>query len=251
MSAKNLHTLPRFLVPELGSEGDKAVLPVAESHHLTRVLRLAGGHRIAVFDGKGREYLARIDRVDRTAAVVTLVAPIEPAPESKVPFAVVQALLKGTAMDDVVRDATMLGAATIEPVMTTHVVRKGFKPASPDRWARVALASAKQCRRAVVPGVPPVRNFDDWLRSSRHELRLLFVEPSTDRDTRTLRSLFGTPAPASAALIVGPEGGWKSEEIDAASTAGCIPVSLGPLTLRADAVALAAASAFRMLWEEG
>lgn len=249
MSSKNPHTLPRFLVPELGSEGDKAVLPPAESHHLTRVLRLSASDRIAVFDGKGREFLAHIDRADRHAAVVTLVAPVEPVPEPRVPFAVVQALLKGTAMDDVVRDATMLGAATIEPVMTTHVVRKGFKPAPRDRWQRIALASSKQCHRAVVPEVLPVRNFDGWLRASAQELRLLFLEPSSDEKSRSLRSLLGTPAPASAALIVGPEGGWNNVEIEAALNAGCVAVSLGPLTLRADAFALAAASAFRMLWE--
>ena len=250
MSSKNLHTLPRFLVPELGSEGNKAVLPVAESHHLTRVLRLSGGYRVVVFDGKGREFLARIDRVDRTAAVVTLVEAIEGVPESKVPFAVAQALLKGTALDDVVRDATMLGARSIEPVMTTNVVKKGIKQTAPDRWQRIALASAKQCRRAVVPDVLPVRNFEEWLRSSTYDLRLIFVEPSSAGDTRSLRSFFGTPRPATAALVVGPEGGWNAAEIEAAVKAGCIAVSLGPLTLRADAVALAAASAFRMLWED-
>ncbi len=250
MSTKNPQTLPRFLAPELGSEGDKAVLSAAESHHLARVLRLVAGNRIAVFDGKGREFLARVDTADRMAARVTLLAPIEPASESRVPFALVQALLKGTSMDDVVRDATMLGARTIEPVVTTHVVKKGFKPVTSERWQRVALASVKQCRRAVVPEVHPARSFEDWVRSARHELRLLFAEPSSGLETRSIRSFLGRPAPASAALIVGPEGGWNPTEIHAALAAGCIPVSLGRLTLRADAVAIAAASVFRMLWDE-
>jgi 16S rRNA (uracil1498-N3)-methyltransferase len=250
MSTQNPHSLPRFLVPELGREGDRAVLPAAESHHLARVLRLVGGNRIAVFDGKGREFVARIDRSDRTAASVTLLAPLEPAAEPRVPFALVQALLKGTAMDDVVRDATMLGAATIEPVVTTHVVKKGFKPAAVDRWQRVALASVKQCRRAVVPGVAPIQRFEDWLKSSHYELRLLFVEPSSSAEPRSLKSLMGGPPPASAALVVGPEGGWNPPEIQSALAAGCTPVTLGSLTLRADAVAIAAASVFRFLWDE-
>jgi 16S rRNA (uracil1498-N3)-methyltransferase len=49
---------------------------------------------------------------------------------------------------------------------------------------------------------------------------------------------------------VGPEGGWAEEERAAAVEAGCVPVSLGGLTLRADAVAVAAISVVRVLWEK-
>jgi 16S rRNA (uracil1498-N3)-methyltransferase len=56
-------------------------------------------------------------------------------------------------------------------------------------------------------------------------------------------------APASAALMVGPEGGWDRQEIEAAVASGCVPITLGSLTLRADAVALAAGAVFRVLWE--
>src|SRR4029079_14375097 len=59
-------------------------------------------------------------------------------------------------------------------------------------------------------------------------------------------------APGSLALIVGPEGGWSDEEVRQAEQAGCIAVSLGPLTLRADAVAITAIAVARSaLGEEG
>jgi 16S rRNA (uracil1498-N3)-methyltransferase len=246
------HTSPRFLVPELGGEDDVVVLPPGESHHLALVLRLGPGDRVGVFDGNGREFIAEVVRADRTASRVRLIRPAESAPEPHVPFSLVQAVLKGTAMDDVVRDATMLGARDIEPVITSHVAVKESvigKPAMVERWRRVALASAKQCRRAVLPVVHPARSFAEWLATRDERLRLMFVEPSADWEVRALRSFLGHPAPASAALIVGPEGGWSRSEIESAVAAGCVPVSLGRLTMRADAMTVAAASLFRFVWD--
>jgi 16S rRNA (uracil1498-N3)-methyltransferase len=80
-------------------------------------------------------------------------------------------------------------------------------------------------------------------------LTLIFIEPSAATEVRSLRGFVGTPAPANAALVVGPEGGWAAEEVSAAVTARCVPVTLGQLTLRADAVPIAAISVFRFLWE--
>jgi 16S rRNA (uracil1498-N3)-methyltransferase len=55
-------------------------------------------------------------------------------------------------------------------------------------------------------------------------------------------------APASAVVLVGPEGGWTDQEVALALSAGCTPVSLGPRTLRADAAALVALSVLQHLW---
>jgi len=71
-------------------------------------------------------------------------------------------------------------------------------------------------------------------------LSLILVEPSAaDPDIGSLRVL-EDHAPASLALIAGPEGGWTQDERDRAEGAGCIAVTLGALTLRADAIAVAA-----------
>ena len=207
--------------------------------HLTRVMRLGVGDEIAVFDGRGHEFRASIASAARGKVLIQLVEPIEPAPEARVPITLVQALLKGDKMDDVVRDATMMGAAAIEPIVTTHTIARARRTES-DRWGRVAIASAKQCRRAVVPAIAATREFSEWLASSAHGLRLILVEPSAaDTELESLHVLENHAA-GSLALIVGPEGGWSQEERAQADAAGCMAVTLGALTLRADAVAVAA-----------
>jgi 16S rRNA (uracil1498-N3)-methyltransferase len=228
---------PRFYAPELDISVREAVLPADEANHLTRVMRLGIGDEIAVFDGRGHEYRARVLSAARGSVQVELLDAIEPAPEPRVPLTLVQAVLKGDKMDAVVRDATMMGVTAIEPLMTSRTIARRNESA---RWSRIAVSSAKQCRRAVVPAIAAPRRFDEWLAASARGLRLILVEPSmADRDLCSLRVL-EDHAPASLALIVGPEGGWTPEERQQSEQAGCLAVTLGGLTLRADAIATAA-----------
>ena len=224
-----------------------------EAHHLARVLRLGPGDRVTVFDGRGRECLAQVARVARSQVTLRVLEALTPAAEPRVPFSVVQAALKGSAMDDVVRDATMVGATTIVPVISRHVVVPSASlsnRATQERWRRISIASAKQCRRAVVPDICAPRRFAEWLATPGRELSLIFVEPGADVPAVAIRRVSKREPPQDAALVIGPEGGWDREEIDQALAAGCVPVTLGSLTLRAHTMALAAGVLFRSLWVE-
>jgi len=231
--------LPRFYVPGLDMSAREAAMPSDEASHLTRVMRLGVGDEIAVFDGRGHEFRARVMSAARGKVRIELIEPIEPAPEARVPLTLVQAVLKGDKMDAVVRDTTMMGLAAIDPIVTARTISRGKRPEN-DRWSRVAIASAKQCRRAVVPSIAPTRDFNDWLASSAHGLRLILVEPSAAAPDIDSLHLLENHAAGSLALIVGPEGGWSTDEREQADRAGCVAVTLGGLTLRADAVAVAA-----------
>ncbi len=232
-------SLPRFYVPLLDPNVRETALPADEATHLSRVLRLNAGDDIAVFDGRGREFRARVTDTARRKVIVELLEPIAPAPEARVAITLVQSVLKGEKMDAVVRDATMMGVAAIEPIITSRTIARGPR-ADNDRWMRVSIASTKQCRRAVVPTITAPRPFDEWLRSSAHGLRLMLVEPPASATDMCSLHLLEHHAAGSLALIVGPEGGWSGEERARAEQAGCLSVTLGGLTLRADAVAVAA-----------
>jgi 16S rRNA (uracil1498-N3)-methyltransferase len=232
-------TLPRFYVPHLDPKVRETSLPPDEATHLTRVLRLNVGDDVAVFDGRGREFRARVTDTSRRKVLIELLEPISAAPEARVPITLVQAVLKGEKMDAVIRDATMMGVGAIEPIITTRTIARGPR-AENDRWTRVSVASAKQCRRAVVPTITAPRPFGEWLRSSAHGLRLMLVEPAASTPEICSLHLLENHAAGSLVVIVGPEGGWAAEEREKAEQAGCVLVTLGGLTLRADAVAVAA-----------
>ena len=244
--------LPRFYVPTLDASATLAVLPAEESHHLSRVLRLGRGDEVTVFDGRGHEFLARVEDASRAAATVTLIRPVQAAPEPAVRVTLVQAVLKGDKMDDVVRDATMAGAAHVAPIITarTEIKVSALKRGhAAERWQRVAIASAKQCRRAWVPSIDLAVPVLTWLAEPFPGPRLLLVEPSAgETAVLSMRALQTHPRPESAACLVGPEGGWTPEEREAALAAGCVPATLGALTLRADAVGLAVLAALSVVW---
>jgi 16S rRNA (uracil1498-N3)-methyltransferase len=239
--------LPRFLADAVDVGASTARLSQDEAHHLTHVLRLAAGDEVAVFDGAGREFRARIDRVSKDGADLHLLEEFPAAPEPAVRLTLAQAVIKGEKMDDVVRDATMMGVSSIQPLVTAHTAAHMKAGRAPDRWQRIAVASAKQCRRAVVPTIGPGVAFDDWLAQDRAEMRLLLVEPSASVEGHPLLTIAGA-RPATASLIVGPEGGWSTGEIESAVRAGCVPITLGRRTLRADAIPTVAIGLLQFVW---
>ena len=240
--------LPRFLAESIDPDGLHARLAEDEARHLSQVLRLGAGDEIAVFDGMGREFRGRIVRVGRDGAEVLLTEEVLASPEPSVRVTLAQAAIKGEKMDDVVRDATMMGVAAIEPLVSEHTVAHLRPGHAPDRWRRIAIASAKQCRRAVVPAIGPGSTFADWLPQDRAGMRLLLVEPSAAVEGHPV-STVGSTRPASASLMVGPEGGWTPSEIDAAADTCCLVTLRGP-TLRADAMTVAALAALFAKWGE-
>ena len=242
--------LPRFLSTDLDVDRSTATLVDGEAHHLLRVLRLGVGANVAVFDGKGGEFTARVDRIAGDTVALRIGEPVA-TPARAVQITLAQAVLKGQGMDDAVRDAVMMGAARIVPLVTAHTVaRKAASTHGAERWRRVSVASAKQCRSArVAPIAEPVA-FDTWIRTPLERPALLLVEPTVAGvQPRRVGDLRSEPQPQSATLIVGPEGGWAAEEVQNAVAAGCIPITLGPLTLRAESVPLAALAALTVIWD--
>ena len=242
----------RFFAPAL-DPGDEAVaLPREEAEHLTRVLRLGVGDAVAVFDGRGHEFLARVASALRRDVRVQIVSRLEPAAESGVTLTLAQAVLKGDKMDDVIRDAVMLGVAAIQPIVTRRsetTVAALIKGARVERWRRVALASVKQSRRAVLPEIRMPLTLEVALDEPAAALRLMLVEPAAAARVEPLSVLRQAPPPSDAIVFVGPEGGWAAEEWASAAARGVRLMSLGSRTLRADAVPVAALSVLNFLWE--
>jgi 16S rRNA (uracil1498-N3)-methyltransferase len=242
----------RFYAPGLSSDSPTVDLPRDEAEHLSRVLRLRTGDPVQVFDGRGREFSGKVHQVGRTSATVTLDGEVTPMPEPSVRLTLVQAVPKGDAMDRIVRDATMLGVAAILPLVSARAeasVRRLEASGRVNRWQRIAVASVKQCGRAVVPVVLQPETLEGCFGRVDADRRYLLAEPGLLQvDSVGVRSLSAEPAPASALLIVGPEGGWTPDEVELARRAGCMPLTLGPRTLRADAAAAVAITALQCAW---
>src|SRR6188472_2052782 len=146
----------RFHAPDAREPGQVITLADDEAAHLTRVLRLQVGAPVRVFDGAGLEFDAVVETTSKRGADIRLLTPHQAVAEPRIRVTLAQAVLKGDKMDDVVRDAVMMGVAAILPLITARtevspaVLERGRRR---ERWQRIAVMSAKQCGRAVVPAV--------------------------------------------------------------------------------------------------
>ena len=245
----------RFYAPDAQRPGDLVTLPSDEAEHLTRVLRLKTGDALRVFNGQGREFDATVERSDKDAVCVRLDGFATSAPESRVAITLAQAVLKGDKMDDVVRDATMMGAAEIQPIMTTRteVTRASLvRGRRRERWERIAVSSAKQCGRATVPRILDAIEFDELIDALGKMLRplpgLMLVEPNAAKETTPASELDLSPQ-RGATVLIGPEGGWTPAEVERGASV-CRLITVGRRTLRADAMCVVALSAFFTMWRE-
>jgi 16S rRNA (uracil1498-N3)-methyltransferase len=243
---------PRFYAPHLDPAQPALTLPPGESQHLTRVLRLGAGEAVEVFDGRGHMHAAVVTLASPAGTLVQVGAAVAAQREPPCGITLCVGLLKGDAMDAVVRDATVLGVTRIVPVITarTNVPRGSLASGRAlDRWQRVAIAAAKQCGRAVLPTLDEAaRPFDQLVDDEAFatDQRVLLVEPAAAPDTRS-----DDLERRATVLAMGPEGGWAPEEVTDAMRHGWQPWSLGPFTLRAEQVTLAALAVLRHRWGLG
>jgi 16S rRNA (uracil1498-N3)-methyltransferase len=207
--------------------------------HVSRVLRLATGDAITLFNGDGSDYSSRIKELWKDSVTV-LVQDLAPArTESPLGLVLVQGIARGERMDLIVQKATELGVAAIQPVATSRsVVRLDADTRAKKlaHWQRVVVAACEQSGRAILPVIAHPIAFAAWLQQppGAGTCRIQ-LEPDADA------SLVAAAAGARRIeLLVGPEGGLDEGERDAALAAGYRACRLGPRVLRSETAAVAA-----------
>lgn len=213
-------------------------MPEGPAGHLVRVLRLGKGDPVRLFDGQGREARAVLVDAGRKRVVARIEAVEAGHGESPLAVHLGQAVSKGERMDFAIQKSVELGVAAITPLYTEHgdVRLKGEREAKKlAHWQAVAVSACEQCGRATVPTIHAPQGLADWLSGRDESLRLV-LHPGT------AGVLEGPQAPPSAVLLIGPEGGLSTSEVDAALAAGFLPLSLGPRILRTETAPVVALS---------
>jgi 16S rRNA (uracil1498-N3)-methyltransferase len=204
------------------------------------------GDRLRLFDGRGGEWTARIDRLKPHPHVV-LEQFDDRLTESPLEVTLVQSLPSGDKMDWVVQKAVELGVGTLQPVAARRsVIRLSGEKAErrARHWQGVAISACEQSGRSVVPEVAPVLDLPQYLAhpARENELRLVLAPGAEVR----LRDL--PPPPGPVTLLIGPEGGFEEDELLMARSAGFRALGFGPRILRTETAGLAAIAALMALW---
>lgn len=236
---------PRFYLDQILASGARFSLPPGPARHAARALRLAAGDAITLFDGRGGEYVARIERIHRDEVAVSVGSFTDVERESPLQIVLAQGISSGERMDYTLQKAVELGIAAIQPIAARRSVVKLAGERIERRvahWQGVVAAACEQCGRNRVPPVAAPLPLAHWLATPRAG-RLLFLSPTA------AARLADLPAPtATDCLVAGPEGGFEVDELAALEAVGAIPVRLGPRVLRTETAALAALAAMQALW---
>jgi 16S rRNA (uracil1498-N3)-methyltransferase len=200
---------------------------------------------MVLFDGRGGEYLAHIERIERDRVMAMLGAWKDVERESPLSITLVQALQAGDKMDFTIQKAVELGVRDIVPVESRRSVlrlageRAGKRVA---HWQGVVASACEQCGRNQVPLVAPLEKLENWLARPADGVLRLMLAPDAEQTLATI------PPAKKVQLLIGSEGGLDPQEVIAAQQAGFQAVRLGPRVLRTETAGLAALAALQALW---
>ena len=235
---------PRIYCPQPLSTQQTIELDDQAATHLVRVLRMGDGEPLRLFNGDGHEYAASLCNVSKKSASALVGDILRSDSVQPLHLHLGQVVSKGDRMDFTIQKATELGISDITPLWSERceVRLKGERlDKKMEHWQKVAISACEQSGRNVVPVIHPPQYFADWAKASTQDLQFILhphdQKPLTDYQ-----------APQSAALLVGPEGGFSEDEVGQAIAAGFKGLTLGPRILRTETAALAALSVFQYQW---
>ncbi|MBW8367719.1 MAG: 16S rRNA (uracil(1498)-N(3))-methyltransferase [Arenimonas sp.] len=228
------------------SVGQRITLPEDSSAHLLRVLRLAPGDAVTLFNGDGYDYTARLLTAAKRGAEAEVTGRAAVPRESPLRITLVQGVARGEKMDLVLQKATELGVDAFTPVITERTEVKLDAERAGKRmahWRGVVAAACEQSGRAVLPRLSEPMPLSAYAGGEQADIKLV-MDPGGDLGLGAVN-----PAPGqSIALVVGPEGGLSDRDLATLRAAGFRGLKLGPRILRTETAGLAAVAALQALY---
>jgi 16S rRNA (uracil1498-N3)-methyltransferase len=159
------------------------------------------------------------------------------------------ALIKFERFEWAVEKATELSVTRIVPVEANRSEHGLFLAAQKrsERWRRIAREASEQSRRLRVAEIGDAVRLSEALKAAATHRCWFDEQPGA----KPLLDAFEFGAGESAALLVGPEGGWIEAERLQFNAAGWTAVSLGPSILRAETAVCAALGVLSQMWLTG
>lgn len=219
--------------------------------HLKKVLRAVKGDTITVCC-EGFDYTTVIKEIGNNYILSDIIEKVENETEPALKVTLFQGLPKADKMELIVQKCIELGVSEIVPVMTERSIVKintvKDADAKVSRWQKIALEAAKQCNRGIIPVVAKPIRFAEAVEMSAH--KDLSIIPYEKESTAGFRGIASKCQDVkSAAIFIGPEGGFTEQEVELANARGIRKITLGPRILRTETAGMVALSL--MMYELG
>ncbi len=216
-----------------------------ESHHCVKVLRLGAGDEIDVVDGNGMWYHARITMAHPKRCAVEIVSSESRPPHWQARIVVAMAPTKNIDRTEwMLEKCTEMGVDRVIPLQCRNSERKDLKT---ERLRKILVSAMKQSLKATLPQLdemtPVMRVITGEWSGKKYIAYCDMMLPCARRKTLACEY----DCTQDALILIGPEGDFSPEEVDAALSAGFIPVTLGESRLRTETAAVLAVASCHTL----
>lgn len=208
-----------------------------DAHYLLNVLRKKQGDEIKIFNENVGEFSAVIQHAKKNQIILEKKDLLIHARKSK-PLYLIFAVLKNDAMSWVFEKATELGVTDFFPIYTEYSQKQVFKK---DKWYKVIKNAVQQCERLDMPQIHPISTLNQMFQIHNNCEIYVALERQNQKEKGELKKQ-ETLNKRIQVLIVGPEGGWSSDEREIIKNSNAHLIDFGPYILRAETAIIAGLS---------
>ena len=201
--------IPRIYLPVELTTDQPIELTDHAFQHTVKVLRMKQDAKLIVFDGKGLEYFALLQQVNKKNAFIEIKEKINNKSESKLHIHLGLGISKGERMDFAIQKAVELGVTEITPLFTEHCVVNLDQKRIQKRlqhWQGILISACEQSGRNILPVLNTTTTLMKWA-DSINKICLVF-DPVATTSLKQVK-----PENDSMNLVIGPEGGLSNNEI--------------------------------------
>lgn len=231
--------MPYFFSRQKLSLGQQALIDADEAKHLLLSLRVKQGELINLQGPDEKRYECEVIKIMNGDLLINPLRQLMVPKEFETKVALFQSFIKESALDFVLQKGTELGVSKIVLFNSANTANKLSLEKFTQkliRWNKITLEAIKQCGWVKAPKIefsPDITSAAKVLGEFKTVILLdpdgVKLKDSTLKDKKEI------------AIIVGPEGGFKKEEIELLKKQpNTINVSLGPVFLRAETAAISA-----------
>ena len=224
----------RLYTSEALSQNITLQITPEQAHYCLKVMRMRHEDQVCFFNGRDGEWIAKaiITKRDISFIVQSQTKQQEPTKE----LILCSAVVKNTAMKNIIRQATEIGATTIIPTKTE---RSMSWECNIERFKAIAIEAAEQSGRNTIPNITPPKSLTQILKETTHPMQIIFCNETETRHT----ALHPKETSSVPVVLIGPEGGFSNQEItEILAHPNTTSISLGSQILKADTATVAALS---------
>ena len=231
--------MQKFFVEENQIRDNKIIIAGTDVKHISSVLRMEKGEKIQICDKDTiKNYIVKIEDIETDKIITNIVEELQTSIESNVEIDLYQGLPKADKMELIIQKTTEIGIYKIIPIdMVRCVVKLDEKDAKKkiERWQKIAEGAAKQSKRDIIPQVENKIKLKEVIdKIKEYDIFIVAYEEETNRSLKTILRDIKNKSNYKIGILVGPEGGIDSKEIEILKENGAKVVTLGKRILRTE-----------------